>query len=574
MPSTQIITRLPSGVTTIDAYVGGARVITKAVVVAGVGVARGGTVDQVLVKRSTTDYDTEWADGIPGADPHLIDTDATGTPPDNVIWSFDAIRPDTGDVFDSGGQVSLFDGWRGKVTPTVPLSADYMQFASSLPLGCGYPVAITAGDSGAMLAAVNREGIFRPANAWPLLLWSDSMFGKMDQQRLNQLRTRCGLNVVQQAYSGDFPYWIAARQGGLPAKVRVTGGVIPATGDVAIKVSPQLAASDGVAFVCQLAGVAGIFQPLQVTGIADSSDPGNVPFTYTTGTFTRRTAGPPIPVPDDTPLQLGHRFRNMRPVVSPSRHLYYRRWIDITIPAAATGGTFKLAYNGQTSADITVTPETGDLAGDTATMASIADKVNDLTGATGVYVTQGWADGTINWPDRNFSIQFGDDDTALPITVASSSLTGTASLPTIHTPAGEVGDGTEETLRCVQAMVDVMTDISKNQLTITDLGPFSGETLGTTRRVRFDAMNAALAATFPQYYFPLWQMLRSSAVMAFYGYTATANDLADIATGITPRQLRTQRDASIDPGHLGDAGYDILSSLIAMRYGSRRDNWQ
>jgi hypothetical protein len=523
------------------------------------------------IEDGLADLSDQIDEGLP--DPHIHDVAGDTGVTDDAVFVVPAVRPDTGDEFGTILRATLSDGLVTKITPpTGSLKPDALTFAQSLDPGRGFPLAITVGNTDEIAAGLDRNGLWRVANHWPWVLWSDSMLGKMTETILLSLRTKLGAYpVVQQAYSGDMPQWIAARQGGLPPGVRVLNsrdetlkqGVLPASGDVSIVVSPEFAATDLQPFVVDIAGVAGLFQPLQVAGIADPTDPGNIPYTYTTGTFTRRTPGPAVVVPDGTPVKTGYRYRNFRTWITPSRHAFYRRYVNITIPAAATGGTFKLAYNAQVTGNISWNSD------DATLMGNIQTAMRALTGASTVFVTQGFIDGS-NGPDRNFCIQFDDNDTAALITVNTNALTGTSNPIT----TGPLGDGVEDTIDCAQAMVNNLTDQSRQHLVITDIGPNSAETLGTVRRARFDALNDGLRDVFGPWFWPGFRMLRDPTTMAFYGYTATSNDLADIAAGITPRQLRLQDDGTTtDTVHLGPSGYDILTSLFAVRADARRDYW-
>ena len=69
-----------------------------------------------------------------------------------------------------------------------------------------------------------------------------------------------------------------------------------------------------------------------------------------------------------------------------------------------------------------------------------------------------------------------------------------------------------------------------------------GEPMATTdsasNKAARQARNAAIKAAFPEAYVPAFEWLMTDECAAYLGITWTSTDLADIAAGVTPTQLR------------------------------------
>ncbi len=115
-----------------------------------------------------------------------------------------------------------------------------------------------------------------------------AVWGSSSAQRLVEqggLAETLGVAVYDGGAGGELSSVIAARQGGSPAMLRVVGGTIPASGDVAVRNATFAPPRTGFTLGGTLAGVAGTLR---------TSGDGFV--------FTRRTPGPEVAVPAETPL--------------------------------------------------------------------------------------------------------------------------------------------------------------------------------------------------------------------------------------------------------------------------------
>jgi hypothetical protein len=106
---------------------------------------------------------------------------------------------------------------------------------------------------------------------------------------------------------------IAARQGGQPAYVTVDGGVLPASGSVAVTINgvSLLSPPTRPSTRSRLGVIAGVPGTLLNTAAADGTN------AYT---FTRTTAGTPVPVPPLTPFITGVAERKTIPILAPGRN--------------------------------------------------------------------------------------------------------------------------------------------------------------------------------------------------------------------------------------------------------------
>ncbi|PZE66885.1 hypothetical protein [Curtobacterium sp. MCBD17_021] len=105
---------------------------------------------------------------------------------------------------------------------------------------------------------------------------------------------------------------------------------------------------------------------------------------------------------------------------------------------------------------------------------------------------------------------------------------------------------------------------------ILSIPPWAGEENGLAIRTILDNTNAAIRDAFPREFVDTAARLRSADVITATGNTPTAQDLTDIANGLTPTVFRlTNADGSVDPGHLGPVGYTALNMIVNEIYTSR-----
>lgn len=134
----------------------------------------------------------------------------------------------------------------------------------------------------------------------PIIRWGDSLTANSGASAA-ALSALLGRPIVTQGIGGQDSREISARQGGVPSRVTVTGGVIPASGSVEITLTQKLRSS-ATAWKGVISGVAGSFTPTNLTS-------------YLVGTFTRDTAGIPVKVPSGTPFQTGYDYRAHWPII-------------------------------------------------------------------------------------------------------------------------------------------------------------------------------------------------------------------------------------------------------------------
>jgi hypothetical protein len=153
--------------------------------------------------------------------------------------------------------------------------------------GTYYPDALNGGGSGGSSTA-------------SVVRWGDSLTANSADSSPD-LASRLGRAVVVQGIGGQLSQSIAARQGGVPSRATVQGGIIPASGSVTVTLTVPIRSDVTITFPVTIAGVAGTFIATDSAG-------------YLTGTFTRTTAGLPAVVPDGTPVQTGFPYRDMWPI--------------------------------------------------------------------------------------------------------------------------------------------------------------------------------------------------------------------------------------------------------------------
>jgi len=147
---------------------------------------------------------------------------------------------------------------------------------------------------GEVQSGVRMDGtVFPPAvdltTKRPLLVMGDSLTEAWTALGMAGLAALLGRVVTMQGISGQPSTKIAARYGSSPSRITVTGGVIPASGSVAVSATVPLGASS---YAGVLAGVPGL--------LSTTNDDDNT--TAETGTFTRTSPGLPVKVNPGTPF--------------------------------------------------------------------------------------------------------------------------------------------------------------------------------------------------------------------------------------------------------------------------------
>ena len=259
-----------------------------------------------------------------------------------------------------------------------------------------------------------------PLNAWAI--WGDSLVAGGWPAIL---ATLCGLPVYNGGWGGQGSSQIAARQGGVPARVTVANNTIPASGAVAVTSVLNNPLSDAGSRQGALAGVSGVLS--MVGG---------------TLAFTRAVAGVAIECP---------------------------------------------AYSYFTPAD------------------------------------------GVAYADRHVAIWSG-----------RNSFKGTV-------PAVIVA--------LIRGMIDYLTPRVKRVI-VMSIPPWVGEEYGQGFRTQLDNCNAAIAAAFPEYWLDISAWLRTAEAATAAGIALTADDLVDIANGLTPRSLRS------DAGHLNALGNTAVAYRV------------
>ncbi|MDT0211250.1 hypothetical protein [Curtobacterium sp. BRD11] len=141
-----------------------------------------------------------------------------------------------------------------------------------------------------------------PTDKPAIVRWGDSLTANSSSSAADLSTRLGGRTIVTQGIGGQTSPQIAARQGGTPARATVTGGLIPASGSVAVTLSERLRSDTTTSTPVVIAGVAGSFVATDSTA-------------YLAGTFTRTTAGLPAVVPPGTPVQTGYEYRDMWPIL-------------------------------------------------------------------------------------------------------------------------------------------------------------------------------------------------------------------------------------------------------------------
>lgn len=146
-----------------------------------------------------------------------------------------------------------------------------------------------------------------PVTLTPIVRWGDSLTANSAGSATQLSTALGGRPVFTQGIGGQTSQQIAARNGGVPTRVTVTGGIIPASGTVGMTLTMKLRSDTTSAYPIVVAGVAGTFQATDSTA-------------YLTGTFTRTTPGLPAVVPAGTPATAGHDSREYWPILWAGRN--------------------------------------------------------------------------------------------------------------------------------------------------------------------------------------------------------------------------------------------------------------
>ena len=107
----------------------------------------------------------------------------------------------------------------------------------------------------------------------------------------------------------------------------------------------------------------------------------------------------------------------------------------------------------------------------------------------------------------------------------------------------------------IRAMIDYLTPRVKRVI-VMSIPPWVGEENGTGGRNTLNACNAAIQAAFPEFWLDISAWLRTTEAATIAGVTFTADDLADITNGLTPRSLRS------DSGHLNTVGNVAIGTRV------------
>ena len=134
---------------------------------------------------------------------------------------------------------------------------------------------------------------------------------------------------------------------------------------------------------------------------------------------------------------------------------------------------------------------------------------------------------------------------------------GTASLPPAES-LGVILSRVQDMVRAASQGVDVP------RVLVLDVPPYENQGTGTSGRAPLDALNAALAQTWPQYHITPYAYLRTRKAFEDAGLTPTAQDEADMAKDITPTAFRG------DTVHLTTEGNKAVARYIAAALRERR----
>jgi len=103
---------------------------------------------------------------------------------------------------------------------------------------------------------------------------------------------------------------------------------------------------------------------------------------------------------------------------------------------------------------------------------------------------------------------------------------------------GKSDSSPAQAIRTIGRIIDYMTAAHKDVILIAE-PPSNTDTIGSSGRTALDSFNTAIKTAFPQYWVdgPAWML--TDAAAAAVGLTWTTQDLADIASGITPSSFRS-----------------------------------
>lgn len=183
----------------------------------------------------------------------------------------------------------------------------------------GWRFAIRFGDDGEVAFGQRTDGSYFPSFAVtgsavdtsPLLFVGDSIAEGWGS-RSAPLATSLGRSIVNLGIGGQASPQIAARQGGVPALVTVTGNSIPASGAVTVT---ALTEPDGTAVSpLKLTGDGSRTLPVVIAGVAGTLT-GVTSGGTATYTFTRSATGAVMPCPAGSPMTAGWATRAHIPVL-------------------------------------------------------------------------------------------------------------------------------------------------------------------------------------------------------------------------------------------------------------------
>lgn len=259
--------------------------------------------------------------GIPGIAADAVDADIDGR---NIVEKEIGASPewDWYLLYEGNREVAMGRRADGTYYPPI-LDADPAKIPDvqleELTDDQGWRFAIRYSDDGEVAFGQRRDGSYFPSfviqgtasDTSPLVFVGDSI-AEGWASRSAPLATSLGRSIVNIGIGGQASPQIAARQGGAPARVTVSGNAIPGSGSVSVTaltesdgtpVSPLKLTGDGSRTLSVvIAGVAGV-----LTGVTSGSS--------ATYTFTRSTAGEVMPCPPGSPMTAGWATRAHIPVL-------------------------------------------------------------------------------------------------------------------------------------------------------------------------------------------------------------------------------------------------------------------
>jgi len=179
----------------------------------------------------------------------------------------------------------------------------------------GFVFSVRYEDDDEIAFGVRNDGTTYPATgegggsdtATPVVIHGDSLTAAWST---SALASTIGRSVLAVGNGGQSSFWIAARQGGEPLLLTLTGNTLPASGSVACTIAykTQVGTTTPTMPSGTFAGiVAGIPVALEITGLG-------------TGTITRDTAGRAMPVSPGTHFITGLTYRTRYPIIWAGRN--------------------------------------------------------------------------------------------------------------------------------------------------------------------------------------------------------------------------------------------------------------